>query len=1051
MLNVCARRSRSSVRVLAFTSAAVLIAALALHQTAVAGQGRHAKLSTVLADLAGSVAQEQGRVAAQGGGRSLSLDAVSPSVQDAVRGGWLRIDQQGAVQVYVLVSEVNDQTLAQLTSAGATIEIADAARRRVQARVPASRLDAVAALTAVDAVRLPTYARHRSGVATSEGDAILHADAVRQLFGVDGTGVRVGVASDGLKGVFASGCTTSCSGVDGGPMGTGDLPSATGVRNSSGVLTSATGSIIARSFRANGDLEGLPPASCGFAGAGAEGTAMLEIIHDLAPGAKLSFANGDTDLEFIQAVNFLAASNDVVLDDAGFYGEPYDGTSAVSRNTAAALNNASFPLRAYFTSVGNDADAHYYDTYTDSRIDGTTVSGIPSIGHMHLFQRTAETTDALGLGSQTYNVLSLPQNGEVALFLTWDDPFGASGNNYDLYLVQQSTGRVVASSRDVQAGRQDPVEFIDYVNRGSQDTFRIVIQNVQDAAQPRHLNLFAFAPECAAGGPQLLAPPRHERLNYNTSSHSVAAQSDAGGSPVSVVAVGAICSASAAAAAQFTGAPNESCNDTSNSTIEYYSSRGPTLDGRVKPDVTAIDAVTVTGAGKFTNPFFGTSAAVAHLGGIAALALQSAPCLLGRSTSTVDAPAARERLRRLFLDNTFASTGTAPNNTFGFGRADALTAVQKVVPNRTGPTTLVVDADSPLGAALTPLQLGFADPNQCSLTSLSWTGGCGSSPGTTMTCPFGASSVSVAASNNGLTFSEMSDLNITVTDFSMDVTPAAATLSAGSSATLVVTLTPQGGPYRREIALTCNTGALPAGMSCSFNPQTVTVGTAAVRSILTLSTTATSLVLPPDATGRSIDPLPRRRPAVPPALLLLSTAIAVGAWTLRRLRPYRPAVVAAALLVAFAVSGRTPARAAVSPLASGIALFPSTLTFGSQTVSTTAPAQVVRVTNIGSDPLTLVIGASGDFSSVTSCGSSLPSGDSCAVAVSFTPTATGSRTGTLTFSDNAEGSPHTVALAGTGAAAPAAGSGTPTGSYTVTVTATAGTLTHTAPLTIGVQ
>jgi hypothetical protein len=47
--------------------------------------------------------------------------------------------------------------------------------------------------------------------------------------------------------------------------------------------------------------------ACGFAGAGAEGTALLEIVHDLAPGAQLAFANADTDLAFNQAVNFLAA------------------------------------------------------------------------------------------------------------------------------------------------------------------------------------------------------------------------------------------------------------------------------------------------------------------------------------------------------------------------------------------------------------------------------------------------------------------------------------------------------------------------------------------------------------------------------------------------------------------------------------------------------------------------------------------------------------------------------------------------------------------------
>ena len=67
------------------------------------------------------------------------------------------------------------------------------------------------------------------------------------------------------------------------------------------------------------------------------------------------------------------------------------------------------------------------------------------------------------------------------------------------------------------------------------------------------------------------------------------------------------------------------------------------------------------------------------------------------------------------------------------------------------------------------------------------------------------------------------------------------------------------------------------------------------------------------------------------------------------------------------------------------------------------------------------------------------------------PTATGTRSGTLGFIDNAPGNPHTVALSGTGVAAPAAGSGTPSGNYTVSIVGTAGTLTHTVPLTLTVQ
>ena len=59
--------------------------------------------------------------------------------------------------------------------------------------------------------------------------------------------------------------------------------------------------------------------------------------------------------------------------------------------------------------------------------------------------------------------------------------------------------------------------------------------------------------------------------------------------------------------------------------------------------------------------------------------------------------------------------------------------------------------------------------------------------------------------------------------------------------------------------------------------------------------------------------------------------------------------------------------------------------------------------------------------------------------------------GTLSITDDAAGSPHTVALVGTGVAAPAAGSGTPAGSYSVTVTGTVGTLTRTVAVTLVVQ
>ena len=994
------------MRFLLVSSIALLTVTATAQRADVGGSAASSKLTRVLAELVQSVAQETGQVTARraGSATSLSVDALPRSVQDAVQSRRLRFGTNNDVQVYILLNAVTDETVRQLTDAGAVIEIRDAARRRVQAHVPVARLQSIAQLEIVDAIRLPAYARRRVGQVTTEGDAILYADAVRQQFGLDGTGVRVGVVSDGLKGVFATGCTTSCAGVAGGPIATGDLPSAVGVRNASGVLTGSTGGIVGRSFQANGDLEGLPPATpaCSFAGAGAEGTALLEIVHDLAPGAKLSFANSDTDLAFSQAVNFLAASNDVVLDDIGFLGEPSDGTSAVSSNTAAALNNPSFPIRAYFTAVGNDADQHYYGTYEDSRIDGATIPGITTIGHLHLFQRTEDTTDVLGLGAQPYNVISLPANGEVAIFLTWDDAFGASSNNYDLYLVQQSTGRVVASSTDIQSGRQDPAEAIDYVNRGAQDLFRIVVQNVRDAAQPKHLNIFSIQPECAAAGPQLLAPPRHERHNYNTATRSVSAQGDAGGSPVAVMAVGAVCSASAAAAGSFSSAPDESCLDTSNVTPEFFSSRGPTLDGRVKPDVAAIDGVSITGAGGFSKSFFGTSAAAPHMGGIAALLLQSAPCLLGRTASTVAPAGARSTVRDLILGRAIPLSGSLPDNASGFGRADAFASLKATRPAwRGSATVLTVDGNTTFGASLTAAQLGFVDANRCPLTALNWTGGCGTAPGSTITCPVGSSTISVSASNNGLSFSDAADLQIVVTDFAVDVSPPSVSLAAGQTSTHVVTVTPQGGAYNTEVTLACASGNLPPQTTCSFDPPSVVPGSAGARSTLRISTVASA----------------------PATLAGVAKAHGGGVKT-----------------------------ATVQVAAAGIAVFPATLTFASQTVSTTTPLQFVYITNTGTDPLALSsITASGDFSAAHNCGTTLAAGASCAVAVSFTPTATGARTGTLSLVDGAAGSPHTVALTGTGQAAPSSTGGTPAGGYTVTITGTVGTLSHVGSVTLAVQ
>ncbi|PYV27955.1 MAG: hypothetical protein DMG24_03300 [Acidobacteria bacterium] len=104
--------------------------------------------------------------------------------------------------------------------------------------------------------------------------------------------------------------------------------------------------------------------------------------------------------------------------------------------------------------------------------------------------------------------------------------------------------------------------------------------------------------------------------------------------------------------------------------------------------------------------------------------------------------------------------------------------------------------------------------------------------------------------------------------------------------------------------------------------------------------------------------------------------------------------------------GNTPAA---------VSLLPSSVSFGSQTVGTTSAVQAVALTNTGGAVLSLTsVTANGDFAQTNNCGSTVAAGASCAINVTFTPAAAGSRSGTLSITDNATGSPQSVSLTGTG-------------------------------------
>jgi len=98
----------------------------------------------------------------------------------------------------------------------------------------------------------------------------------------------------------------------------------------------------------------------------------------------------------------------------------------------------------------------------------------------------------------------------------------------------------------------------------------------------------------------------------------------------------------------------------------------------------------------------------------------------------------------------------------------------------------------------------------------------------------------------------------------------------------------------------------------------------------------------------------------------------------------------------------------------------TSLSFSSQNVSTTSAPQSILLTNTGTGALTpLTISTSGDFAETNNCTVPINPGTACTIGVTFTPTAAGTRTGTLTLTDNATNSPQTVTLSGVGAGQPA--------------------------------
>src|SRR3990172_2558366 len=295
----------------------------------------------------------------------------------------VKVDNSGNIQTYIYMENMDQENISKLESMNVKIEIVNSKYNLIQAWIPFDIVEEVASLSFVKKITPHSYGILRTGSVESEGDEVMGSDDVREKLGFDGTGVRVGVISDGVDSMEFS-------------QETGDLPNNIDVNPS------------------------LP-------GSGDEGTALLEIIHDIAPRAELAFSEGfSSSLAFMHSIDFLVkdAEVDIIVDDIGFLNEPYFQDGMV----AQAVEDAIAKGVVYVSAAGNNADEHYQADYFDE-----TPGDDPDGNNPHDFGLAEGGASDITMPFLVFPASFFPNNF-IVVVLQWNDPFGGSSNNYDLFL-----------------------------------------------------------------------------------------------------------------------------------------------------------------------------------------------------------------------------------------------------------------------------------------------------------------------------------------------------------------------------------------------------------------------------------------------------------------------------------------------------------------------------------------------------------------------------------------------------------------------------------------
>lgn len=536
-----------------------------------------------------------------------SASAATPLLQNGVEktaSGKVVVDIRGTV---------NDGLVKFLTSKGANVQTVSERYGSIRAEVPLSAVTAIAARADVKQVqeadgamtardlnpdnnRQPETKQQkeervaretraaledRAGAIDSEGDRAHNADTARGDIGVTGVGTKICALSDGVDSLAAS-------------QAAGELP----------------------------DVDVLPgQANSGSPFVEDEGTAMLEIIHDVAPNAALGFATAfRSDASFAENIRALRfnAGCDIIVDDVIYFAEPYFQDGII----AQAVNDVIADGGLFFSSAGNEGNTadgtagHWEGDYVNS---GQIVGKFA--GYAHDFDP--------GPGVQIYDPISNESAG-APMLLNWADPQDASANDYDMYVLD-AAGNVRGVSQNFQTGTQDPFERIDIPSGAN-----LKVAVVKFAGADRYFSISAlrgrFEDQTATGLKAFVTPGVTFGHSAARGAFSVAAAPAKDPLPFDLEA----------GDPPNPSGPFPNAFDSS-SKWERFSSDGPrkvffNADGtpitpgnfgstggetRQKPDITAADGV-LTSVDGFA-PFFGTSAAAPHAAAIAGLVLSGNP------------------------------------------------------------------------------------------------------------------------------------------------------------------------------------------------------------------------------------------------------------------------------------------------------------------------------------------------------------------------------------------------------------------------------------------